>query len=102
MANGRTLKANSEENPLESLTLVELMAKYIRYLKQTYATFAEPGSEPYRVLPVLKLLRGSYGSDLSADFGPLKLKAFRQQLVDKGQCRSYVNANVRRVRAMFR
>ena len=43
-----------------------------------------------------------YGRQLACEFGPLKLKAFRQKLIDKNQARSTINENIQRVRRFFR
>ena len=100
IANGRTSKHPG--NVFESITIVELIAKYVDHLRATYSNFAHHRSVPSRTKPVLRLLRDVYGRELVTDFGPLKLKAIRQQLIDRGQSRGFVNENVNRIRAMFR
>ncbi len=50
----------------------------------------------------LRLVRQLYGRSAAADFGPLALKAFRARMVDKGWSRTYINAQIDRVRRMFR
>jgi integrase len=43
-----------------------------------------------------------YGRTPAAEFGPKKLKAVRQAMVEKGWCRTYVNHQTDRVRRAFR
>jgi integrase len=50
----------------------------------------------------MRFARQLYGQTLAASLGPLALKAIRQKMVDAGHARSTVNANVRRIRRMFR
>ena len=43
-----------------------------------------------------------YENELAAEFGPLALKAVREQMIQLGQCRRTVNMNTSRVRRMFK
>ena len=47
-------------------------------------------------------LKELYGSTMAAKFGPENLKLVRQQMVDSGHSRRYVNDNVNRIRRMFK
>lgn len=101
MANGRTLKADAAQDPQTALTIVELIAQYLKYMKGAYANYNDPQGVPYRTKPVLRLLREMYGREPVREFGPLKLKAVRQKLLDRDQSRGYINENVRRLVSMF-
>ena len=48
------------------------------------------------------MVRSLYGRIPARDFGPLALKACRRQMIDKGWSRPYTNAQVDRIRRMFR
>jgi integrase len=50
----------------------------------------------------LRIVRRLYGSTRAADFGPLAPKSCREAMIRKGWARTYVNAQVDRVRRMFR
>src|SRR5262249_28521245 len=50
----------------------------------------------------LRILKQLYGHTAAAEFGPLALKACRAEMVKKGWARTYVNAQVDRLRRMFR
>jgi integrase len=52
--------------------------------------------------PVLSIMRKCYGHTPAVEFGPLALKAIRSSLIERGNCRGYVNDNVVRIRQMFK
>jgi hypothetical protein len=47
-------------------------------------------------------VRLRYGPTLARDFGPLKLKAVRQDLVDRRLVRTQINKQIRRIVRIFR
>lgn len=85
------------------LTVIELAAAFMRHAKGYYRR--PDGSltgevANYRTL--IRRLRTLYGRTRVADFGPLALKAVRQQLVDTGLARKTVNQAVNRIRHIFK
>jgi integrase len=50
----------------------------------------------------MRPLRKAYASLPVADFGPLKLKAVRQAMIDEGHSRKYVNDNVNRIKRLIK
>jgi integrase len=50
----------------------------------------------------LKVIKDLYGHTVACDFGPLALKACRNKMIALDWSRSYVNAQVDRLRRMFR
>lgn len=50
----------------------------------------------------IRVLNSVYGLTPAKDFGPLALKAVRQQMIEKGWVRDTVNAAVGRVRRIFK
>jgi integrase len=50
----------------------------------------------------LRPLRRLYGSSLAADFGPLKLKAARQSMIDAGLARTTINRRIGRIVSVFK
>jgi len=96
-ANNRTFA------PSHDLTVVELAAAFMRHAKDYYRR--PDGSctgevANYRTL--IGRLRALYGRTRAADFGPLALKAVRQQLVDAGLSRMTINQADNRIRHMFK
>lgn len=99
LANGRQLPSSKVEG---QRTVVELIAAYNSHMKETYPNYSAFNSEPSRVKPVLKLVKEMYGREAISQFGPLSLKAVREKLITRGQSRSFINQNVRRIVRMFR
>ena len=50
----------------------------------------------------LSPLRRLYGTSPAPDFGPLAMKAVREEMVRLGWCRTYANAQTGRIRRMFK
>ena len=88
---------------IKSVTITELVLVYWKFCKRYYGFAADKRrGDRYCLRSALRLVRSLYGRTLAADFGPLALKACRQKMVDLGWSRTYVNAQVDRVRRMFR
>jgi len=98
LANGRRLP-NSEAN---DITIVELIAGYLKFAKSYYASDRDTTSEYTCLRDALRPVRQLYGETLANDFGPLALKAVRQKMIDRGWCRTHINRQVNRVRRAFR
>src|SRR5262249_32455734 len=87
----------------ESLTVSQLILPYWKFAAKHYGFEAEPGRGGYVCLrEALKVVRSLYGRTPARDFGPKSLKACRQKMIDKDWSRKYVNAQVDRIRRMFR
>lgn len=86
------------------LTVMELAAAFKRYAKDYYRNpqTGEPSGEYADYRTLLNRLGEQYGRTLAAEFGPLRLKAFRQSLVDLGLSRLTINQSVNRVRHVFK
>jgi hypothetical protein len=81
------------------LTLNELLVTYVRHASALYGT----SSKEFGCLKdALKIVRLIYGSVAAAEFGPKKLKTVREKMIEKGWCRNYINAQVNRIRRVFR
>jgi integrase len=89
--------------PTRDVTIVELCAAFKRHAKGHYRTpEGRPGHEYKVFVTVLQRFATLYGELPAAEFGPLKLKAFRQSLIDDGLSRNYVNRSTNRVRHVFK
>ena len=98
LANGRRpLHATSED-----LLLVELCLRYWKFAKGHY----QKNGRCTRVTPgikcALRYLKQWYGKTRAAEFGPLALKALREQMVADGLSRRYINDHVDRIKRMFK
>jgi integrase len=84
-------------------SLNELMLSYWeRHVVDYYVKSGRPTSEQDNVRQALRFARRLYGHSPAKDFGPSALKAVRQAMIEAGRCRSLINKDVNRIRAMFR
>ena len=97
LANGR----RATDAP-ETLLVSELIAAYWRWCKTWYVKNGRPTDELGCIKMALRHTRALYGRVPVTEFGPKSLKAVRQLMVERGNCRRYVNGNTKRIRRMFK
>lgn len=97
--------ANGRRSPVASvdLTVAEVAARFWAHAQQYYVRpdGTQTGEAEMFRLAMRPLVR-LYGRHPARDFGPLSLEAVRGEMVRSGMARTYVNAQVRRVRMVFR
>src|SRR5262249_12749928 len=98
-ANSRRLPARQSGTP--DISVNELALAFWKFAESYYRFDGRRGIES-NLRDALRILKDLYGHTPAAGFGPLALKACRAEMVKKGWCRTYVNAQVDRVRRMFR
>jgi integrase len=87
----------------EPLTITQLIVAYWKFAVKHYGYDVHGSRGDYYCLrDALMVLRSLYGRTPAQQFGPLALKACRQRMVEKDWSRRYVNAQVNRIRRMFR
>lgn len=86
----------------ESITVVELCAVYWRFAQRWYVKDGRPTEEQDGIRAAIRPLKALYGHTAAVEFGPKSLRAVRQRMVESGQCRSYVNQNIGRIKRMFK
>jgi len=97
-ANSRTLSV-----PPEQITVVELLARFWKHAKTYYRKLdGTPTSELDAYDRLIRLIRKHYGHSKAAEFGPRALKALRQIMIRRGNCRKSINKNVGRIKGIFR
>lgn len=98
MAAGGTLP-----KPANDLTIAELCAAFMRHATDYYR---RPDGTQSNELNNFKLairrVKDIYGRTRAADFGPLALKAIRQQMIDDDLARRNINHHVNRIRHIFK
>jgi len=102
LANGRQV-IHAPADRAEDLTVNELILAFCRHAEVYYrradgTRTSELGEYRYALRPLKEL----YGSLAVDEFGPLKLEAVRQRMIDAGWCRTLINRRVWRVVRMFR
>jgi len=78
-----------------------LILKYWEYAKREYRREGRPTAEQYAVKSALRPVRRLYGHLPAAGFGPLALKAVREEFIEAGMVRKTVNSQVARIRRMI-
>ncbi|MCA9215683.1 MAG: site-specific integrase [Planctomycetales bacterium] len=104
LSNGRELpqSASVDGSSETGLTIVELIARYLRFAKTHYRKNGQVTNEMTVIKPALAGLRELYGRSQAAEFGPKSLKTVRQLFVDKGLARSTCNKYTNRIVRAFR
>lgn len=92
--------SQSTNNVTDVASLVKMYLEYARhYYKGTDGKLTrEPENIQYAVRPLVKF----YGTLSAEDFGPLKLKELRQQIIGLGWCRNVINQRVGIIKRMFK
>ena len=87
----------------EDITVIELIKSYWKHAKEYYRRpDGSPTSELDSIRQALRHVNDRYGRTPANQFGPKALKTVRQQMIDAGNCRGYINALVDRERRMFK
>jgi integrase len=87
----------------EPTPVSEVIAAYWEHADKYYRhPDGTPTGESDSIRKALGPLRQLYGSTAASAFGPLALKAVREEMVRKGWCRTYVNSQIGRTRRMFK
>jgi integrase len=86
----------------DGCTVVELINAFWKHAKAYYRKDGQPTSEISGYKCVLRHVRQLYGTTPVAEFGPLRLKAVRQKLIEEGWKRTTINSTIGKVRRMFR
>jgi integrase len=84
------------------LTVDELLAEYLIFAKTYYVSGGKLTGEYENLKLAMKPLQALYGCEFVRDFGPLRLKAVRQAMIDSDLCRNQVNDRVNRIRRIFK
>jgi integrase len=97
LSNGRHLPQQDWD-----LSIAEIALRYLEYAEGYYVKNGQPTGWLTHIKLVLRKLRQRYGHTLAVDFGPLAFKSFRQQFIDAGQSRGYINKLMSIVQRMFK
>lgn len=97
LASGRARPQSQDE-----ITVVELSARYWRFAQSYYrkngrCTRVTPG-----IKAALRYLKEWYGREPAVEFGPVRLKAIRQKMIEDGHSRRYINDHIDRIRRMYK
>jgi hypothetical protein len=86
-----------------SLRVADLMLAFIDHAKRHYRhPDGRPTGELDNFKDALRPLRKMFGAEPASEFGPRRLRAVRQQMIEDGLCRTTINARIQRIRRVFR
>ncbi|HUU14485.1 MAG TPA: tyrosine-type recombinase/integrase [Terriglobia bacterium] len=98
LANGRLLPGGAAGGPAD-ITVAEVVAAHHNFA----LTYYGPDSpEHCRLRSALRPVLRLYGHTRAAEFGPMALKVVRNQFVEAGHCRNYVNQMVETIKRVLR
>jgi integrase len=87
----------------ESITVVELVARFWEHAEEYYRhPDGTPTGTAENFRTALRALKNLYGSCPAEEFGPLSLRALRENFIGSGLSRGQVNKEVQRVRQVFK
>jgi hypothetical protein len=86
--------------PEHVITITELIVAYLEYAKGYYGD--KPRSEFTNMRDALRPVRRLYGPQPAREFGPLQLKAVREQILATGNARTHINTKIGKIVRVFR
>ena len=84
------------------LTVLELTAAFWKHVQIHYVKDGLPTSEVHCYRQALSPVKRLFGRIPAVSFGPIRLKACRDAMIEAELCRTVVNRNVGRIRRIFR
>jgi len=84
------------------LTLVELGAAYKKFAKTYYRKNGKATNEVTTIVRAVQVVCEMYGRESAGSFGPLRLQAVQQRMMQLGWCRMQINKQSGRIVRMFR
>jgi integrase len=86
-----------------TVSVNEVILAYVRHAEAYYKPTAEGEQKEVGCLKdALRIVRRLCGRSPAVEFGPKALKAVREQMLQSGWCRGYINHQINRVKRMFR
>jgi integrase len=85
-----------------AVSVVEVLAAYWKHAQVYYVKNGEQTNEVAAMRKVISDIKALYGRSPAEEFGPLALKAVRERWIERGQVRTTINKNMRRVTRIFR
>ncbi len=86
--------------PEHVITITELIVAYLEYARGYYGD--KPRSEFTNMRDALRPVRRLYGHQPAREFGPLQLKAVREQILATGNARTHINTKIGKIIRVFR
>lgn len=84
------------------MSVNELLLACLKHAEVYYCKDEEPTEQFKHVKRCMTVDKATFRMTAAADFGPLRLKTVREKFIAAGQCRAFVNANIQRVKRIFK
>jgi integrase len=102
LANGRCWPQEPASEPEAPYSIIRLCAEYLDFAEVYYRKDGQQTTSLFRVKVTLRIMATSYGREPASDFGPLKLRAIQQSLIDAKKSRKYINYISEQVKRIFK
>jgi hypothetical protein len=96
---GEYLTSGGVVEASDEIAIVQLLAAFWKHAQEHYG---KDSTEPHNYSTLIKRLRKAYGNTLVCEFGPMRMKAFRQSLIDAKLSRTSINHVINRLRRIFK
>lgn len=90
------------QNLLPAITVEAVVLAFLRHAQQHYQKNGKVTDEVACIKSATTPLVDLYGATPAAEFNGPALKAVRQQMIDNGWSRTYINKSIGRIRLVFR
>ena len=85
------------------ITINQLFGRFLIHAKEYYRKPSGRQTTEYNNYKyTMKVVTPIYGNLPVNEFGPLKLKNCREQMIENGWCRNYINQSIRRITHIFK
>lgn len=95
------LQRGRPRSTANELTIAELVLAYWRFAGTYYVKDGKPTTELDCLRIAFRPLTRLFSKTLANEFGPMRLKAVRDALIEHGLVRTSVNAHIGRIKRMF-
>ena len=103
LARGRQTEFPEAESRVNSLSVNEVLLKFIDYAERYYRDGDQVSKEVVNYKHALRVVKQLYGNTSADKFGPLALKAIRQHMIDvQDLCRKEINKRLGRIKRVFK
>ena len=103
LARGRQPEFPEAESRVNSLSVNEVLLKFIDYAERYYRDGDQVSKEVVNYKHALRVVKQLYGNSSADKFGPLALKAIRQHMIDvQDLCRKEINKRLGRIKRVFK
>ncbi len=94
--------SRSNSHPVQDVKIRQLTQLYLEHCKVYYRKNGEVTGEVNNIKSAIRYLNQKFRNILAKDFDTLKLESVREHMIDADLARKTINANVSRIKSMFK